>query len=61
MCGRPYERAGENFHHINEEDWPISPLYLSELREIGEANYLQSLIDAKQIDDLFIEFNRFVI
>jgi glyoxylase-like metal-dependent hydrolase (beta-lactamase superfamily II) len=34
---------------------------LAELEEIGEANYLQSLIDVKQIDDLFMEFNRFVM
>jgi len=34
---------------------------LNELEEVNEANYWHSLIDAKQIDDLFSEFNWFVI
>ena len=31
------------------------------LEETNEADYLQSLLDAKKIDELFLDFNRFVI
>ena len=56
---RIYERAGEAFYNNN---WQIG-LYLScarWLEESGEAESLQTLIDIKQIDELFLEFNSFV-